>query len=122
MRPAKRPVLGFLPALVRTTGLAAVISIAGLASGCKQDEGDRCEVDNDCKSGLQCDSRVGQCENPQARPDAATTQTDAAPVGIDGAPPSDARPGDGGVDAPSGVDAPAPTPDAAGSADAAPDA
>ncbi len=65
--------------------------VAGLcgavALGCGQDEGDRCEVDSDCGSGLMCDltasSNNGICRQIGSRTNTPTPdagQPDAAPI------------------------------------------
>lgn len=51
------PVIGF----VAYTGLLALG-----AAGCKQTEGERCEIDTDCSSGLRCEVTAGNgiCRQP----------------------------------------------------------
>lgn len=75
---------------------------AGVAT-CKQDEGDRCQVDTDCAQGLVCNRVTSTCQTSAGggpdgsiRPDAAGPAIDARPV--------DARPPDARVDA--SIDAP----------------
>jgi len=52
----------------RTLGFPVCLCAAALAlfaaSGCSQSEGERCQVNSDCASGLQCDSKNGEgkCE------------------------------------------------------------
>jgi hypothetical protein len=78
--------------LGRPLSLAACMAVAVLSlSACKQSEGDRCEIDNDCQSGLTC-------ENPQG-----TSGHCTARQGV--------RVPDAGQDAPR-LDTAAPTPDA----------
>jgi hypothetical protein len=62
---------------------------------CKQGEGEVCQIDDDCESGLECNAGTMRCQRPGA------DFTDAAP-------PADAGAPDAGDDA--GVDAG--TPDA----------
>ena len=58
--------------------LPPVLLLAGL-SGCKQGIGDRCTLDSDCESGLQCSKGATRiCENPsQIIADAASGNRDA---------------------------------------------
>jgi hypothetical protein len=86
--------------------LAAVVFTGVLAlAGCKQGEGERCEVDNDCSGGLSCD-------NPKLTGGLCTSRPGTAPP-VDAAldvarPPADTGTPDRPVDA-----AIPPTPDAA---------
>jgi hypothetical protein len=66
-----------------------MLSLAALTAGCKQKEGERCQVQDDCEEGLVC---------------ALATQTCATTAGgdIDALPPIDAptdAPSDAGPDA-----------------------
>ncbi len=81
--------------------LVAVFATLSLF-GCKQGEGETCQIDSDCEEGLTCDTEQDGrfCRGP-------TPPVDAAPV-IDADPNADAAPPDA-----------APVPDAAA---AAPDA
>ena len=48
------------------------------AAGCKQGEGDRCEQDSDCQSGLVCRDIImgsGACRSPNAAPTSGTGGT-----------------------------------------------
>jgi hypothetical protein len=109
--------------------VAAVLLAGALLTGCKQGAGERCEVGNDCQSGLTCqklnNSDVGQCKDPALvaptadaapmvdtrvqTPDAHDAASDPAPAtppeaGPEAAPadhPADA-PADAALDAPSG--------------------
>ncbi len=96
---------GFLTALALTT-------LLGGLSGCKQDVGEVCQINSDCKDGLTCVQSTKLC-GPGSDGGAATR--DAAPT-VDAAPTPDG----GDVDA-AAVDA-APTIDAAPAADATADA
>ena len=61
----------------------AVVAFAALAAGmvasCKQGEGERCQVESDCASGLVCNQATGLCQSTQGgadgniQPDANTT-------------------------------------------------
>jgi hypothetical protein len=105
---------------LRSLSLALVLGALGSA-GCKQSEGDRCEVDNDCQAGLTCENpqgTSGHCiapmtvtptpdagpkldAQPQAGPDAARDAP--VPDAAVEAHPADAPPDqsalDGGADA-----------------------
>ena len=63
---------------------SAVLSV--LAAGCKQERGERCQVDADCADGLTCSD-----SEPQTCDDGASGDLDAGPLPVD-APPSDAAP------------------------------
>lgn len=54
--------------IVRRTLLAAACfaALAGLAAACKQQEGDRCQVDSDCDTGLVCNQAISQCASPNS--------------------------------------------------------
>lgn len=53
-----------------------------LIAGCKQGLGDRCQVQADCESGLQCNAATGTCQGGQGSPIDANVpdgpRTDAA--------------------------------------------
>ena len=83
------------PRLLIAVLLAAACSI-GLVASCKQAEGERCQVDDDCESGLVCAQATQTCAD------------DNTSQGIDALPPIDA-PADAALpDAP--TDAPPDTP------------
>ncbi len=63
--------------LLFTALIAALVPVALVAS-CKQGEGQRCQVDDDCESGLVCAQATHLC---------ATSETSG---GIDALPPVDA--------------------------------
>jgi hypothetical protein len=115
--------------------LCAAVLVGGLAlAGCKQDEGQRCEVDTDCAAGLVCNptgmpagttQSSGVCATSRmtATFDAAITADSGATVDISPAadllPPADqASPADLSVDRASDLspdtqpDVSAPAPDA----------
>lgn len=76
---------------MKLTRIIAAFSLPlGLAlalGSCKQKEGEICQIDDDCESGLICNAATGRCQpRGQVTPDAMPGQ-DAAPV-------------DAGVDAP----------------------
>ena len=68
-------------------GRPGVALLGFLALGCGQSEGDRCQVDSDCKSGLECshgETGNGVCKRPgtgiaQPLPDASPDQSSASP-------------------------------------------
>ena len=40
---------------------AVVLAVAGLVAACRQDEGDRCQVNADCASDLVCNQATQTC-------------------------------------------------------------
>jgi len=79
--------------------------IATIGIGCKQGEGERCEQNSDCSSGLVCSrimevsAEAGRCQaSRSAQPDAATGND--AGNGIDDDAGSDAADDAGDADAP----------------------
>lgn len=75
--------------------VALSLVLAGAVSGCKQKEGEICQIDNDCESGLVCNAATGRCQPPGQQ-------------GVDAGPGQDGGPADAAVDAPpadAGVDA-----------------
>jgi hypothetical protein len=100
---------------MRRRWLAPLIAAGLLAlAGCKQGEGDRCEVDNDCSGGLTCENPTGRGGQCTSRP-GSSVKLDAAPD----ARVVDAATADRAVDA---TGAPDVAPDTAGvAADGAPD-
>ena len=95
--------------------IVIALVLLGGAVGCKQGQGDRCQIDDDCASGLICvypgapDPLVGgECLRQGGEGiDAASTNCDGGPCPID-APPVDAGLSDGGPDAPASIDAATP--------------
>lgn len=79
-------IIGALP-------LSLALSLALLGS-CKQKEGEICQIDDDCESGLICNAATGRCQ-PRGQ------------IGPDAMPGQDGGPQDAGVDAPADA-----TPDA----------
>lgn len=76
------------------TIVALSLVFAGAVSlgACKQKEGEICQIDNDCESGLVCNAATGRCQTP------GQAGVDAGPNGpVDAA--VDAPPADAGVDA-----------------------
>ena len=83
-----------------TSSILCALALAlAAAAGCKQGEGDRCQIDSDCESGLTC-STNGKCTGAVHPADAApridspappdASNIDAAP--IDAGPPDAAPP------------------------------
>jgi hypothetical protein len=80
--------------LPRARLLTAVLPLGlALLAGCKQGEGDRCEVNSDCESGLMCFMRGNAkvCQSSGFVP-TADASVDSAPA-ADSAPLPDAAPG-----------------------------
>ena len=63
--------------LVRACSLALVSTLVTFAA-CKQQQGDRCQVDDDCESGLVCNKAKNTCQS--------TTGGDLDAAVIDAAP------------------------------------
>jgi hypothetical protein len=102
-----------------------LLGLAPLAlggSGCKQGEGDRCEIKEDCASGLVCESSAAGSGDTICRRSGTggTPRPDAAlpPVGPGPTTPSDAGPAADGPALPGGGDAAA-APDARPASDGA---
>ncbi len=49
--------------IARRLALTAVCfgALAGIVAACKQQEGERCQVNEDCESGLTCNQATSQC-------------------------------------------------------------
>lgn len=81
--------------------LALFLSVAA----CKQGEGERCQIDDDCESGLVCNRVSGstnmECRRPaDTLPDAGPEPAaDAAPGAPDATPPDAGTPDAGTPDA-----------------------
>jgi len=90
---------------VLSLSLPLVASIV-LAGGCKQGEGDFCQVSIDCADGLECNAGTQRCQKPGA----GGTTADAAPVVVVDATVADATVPDAEVVDASPADA---SPDAA---------
>ena len=60
------------------------LAVSGLLAlslvGCKQGEGDVCQITEDCEDGLECNAGTRRCQEPGtvAPPDAAPPSVDAA--------------------------------------------
>ncbi len=79
--------------------LGTILGSALLATvfwSCKQGEGEVCQIDDDCESGLECNAGTMRCQSPGANHADAAPQVDAGPPDA-GSP--DAAPPDAGVDA-----------------------
>jgi hypothetical protein len=63
----------------RWMSLAAAIAASALLVACKQGEGDRCEVDNDCTAGLTCENPAGTSGHCTSRPGSSIPSVDAGP-------------------------------------------
>jgi hypothetical protein len=63
----------------RWMSLAAVLSTSAFLHACKQGEGDRCEVDNDCTAGLTCENPAGTSGHCTSRPGSSIPSVDAGP-------------------------------------------
>lgn len=87
------------------TRLIVAVALLGFA-GCKQGEGERCQIDSDCEDGLTCagdgfcrgevvgptiDARVEGPDAAPGAPDATPSTPDAAAPTVDASPP-DAMP------------------------------
>ncbi len=87
----------------RRSGFVGSIALLLVLSlfGCKQGEGERCQIDSDCKDGLDCvvegieDNKVCRRNAIDAGPDFDAAPTTDATPGPDAPPPVDA----GAVDA-----------------------
>lgn len=89
-----------LRAAMRSSFLVGIVWVVlGLsASACEQDEGEPCQTDRDCASGLECNRAVGsdrgECVGPAEEPapdepgalddDAGTSDADAGTSDADG--------------------------------------
>src|SRR4029434_10203327 len=64
--------------------LCAAVLVGGLSlAGCKQNEGERCEVDSDCSGGLSCTSGAAS-KHAVCRPGTGSAPLDAAVTPGDG--------------------------------------
>jgi hypothetical protein len=66
---------------------ATVLCFVGLVplAGCEQGEGQRCQTDDDCRSGLVCPASTSVCQ-PANQGNDGSISPDA---GVDGGPPPD---------------------------------
>jgi hypothetical protein len=100
--------------------LCAVLLAGGLSlAGCKQNEGERCEIDSDCAAGLTCNTRgAGLAKGVCTSGTPGVPMPDAAPPGADVGAADQAVSTDGSGDGPTDVtpdthpDVAAPAPDA----------
>jgi hypothetical protein len=62
---------------------------AGVVVGCKQGEGERCQITDDCESGLTCNQATGLCvsNNMDNDPLDVLPPVDGPPVDVIDAPP-----------------------------------
>lgn len=98
--------------------LFAIVFVLGslAGSGCKQGQGDRCQVNDDCGANLRC-STGKKAGYQVCEPDTLTVTADAPPSTptVDASPAADAASSDGtpSIDAAvPAIDAPVSTPDA----------
>ena len=57
---------------------ALVLAICFALAGCKQKEGEVCQVSSDCEVGLTCNSTTGLCQSTASSVDAGTDATPAS--------------------------------------------
>lgn len=67
LRAAMRPWLGVL--------WVVIVLVAG---SCDQDEGEPCQTDRDCASGLECNRAIGSDRGECVAPEAPTDEPDAS--------------------------------------------
>lgn len=80
----------------RVRAFLACLLLAAFFVSCKQGEGEVCQIDDDCESGLECNAGTMRCQSPGA------DRADAAPradAGLEDAGTPDATPADAGPDA-----------------------
>jgi hypothetical protein len=58
--------------------LVCLLLAAGFVS-CKQGEGEVCQIDDDCESGLECNAGTMRCQSPGADRADASPRVDAGP-------------------------------------------
>ncbi|MGE0399056.1 MAG: hypothetical protein AB7T06_20265 [Kofleriaceae bacterium] len=70
-----------LASIARRALLAAMFfaAIAGVVAACKQQEGERCQLDSDCETGLQCNEASQRCESGNALDPIDATVPDIIP-------------------------------------------
>ncbi len=83
-----------LPIVARRIVLAAVCfaAIAGAAVACKQQEGERCQTDEDCDTGLVCNQATAQCASSSSSTAIDATTPDFLDAELDPDAPVDAEP------------------------------
>jgi hypothetical protein len=73
----------------RFTSALAILGLTLALSACKQGEGERCQIDDDCEDGLECNASTMECQSTGGQ------VFDAAPI-PDGPPAADADTTDAG--------------------------
>jgi hypothetical protein len=120
-----------MPVSSRPSAVVAGLFAAGLCllAGCAQGEGDRCEVDSDCKGDLRCERTTGNdgvCRAGASTPLIDASTADRAPSDVaattDVASTADRAATDVSADVAVGADAAVAAPDAPSAADSAADA
>lgn len=78
--------------VARRLALAAVCfaALAGVAAACKQQEGERCQTDDDCESGLTCNQATSQCASANSSAPIDATTPDFLDAELDPDAPIDA--------------------------------
>ncbi|HEY8146309.1 MAG TPA: hypothetical protein VIG06_26690 [Kofleriaceae bacterium] len=68
--------------------LGSSLLVVSLAS-CKQGEGEVCQIDDDCETGLECNAGTMRCQSPGADRADASPRVDAGPpdAGVDAGVP-----------------------------------
>lgn len=74
---------------------ACFAALAGIVSACKQQEGDRCQFDDDCEPGLVCNQATAQCASSNMSSGIDATTPDFLDAELDPDAPIDAE-----IDAP----------------------
>lgn len=78
--------------IARRFALAAAcfVALAGVAAACKQQEGERCQTDDDCESGLSCNQATSQCASSNSSSAIDATTPDFLDAELDPDAPIDA--------------------------------
>ncbi|HEU5056977.1 MAG TPA: hypothetical protein VFU21_10655 [Kofleriaceae bacterium] len=63
----------------RLTAFLACLLLAAWFASCKQGEGEVCQIDDDCETGLECNAGTMRCQSPGADRADAAPQADAGP-------------------------------------------
>jgi hypothetical protein len=87
--------------IARRLALTAVCfaALAGVMVACKQQEGDRCQSDEDCETGLSCNQATSKCASSNMSEPIDATTPDFLDAELDPDAPVDA-PDDVMIDAP----------------------
>lgn len=86
---------------LRTVLPFAAIALAAAAwSACKQEEGERCQIDEDCSDGLVCNKATQQCAGTSGGGIDATVPIDGPEVIVDTPIDTADAPIDAAIDAP----------------------